>query len=265
MNVQVPGTVGHDGEPFHPQSPERGRRSVRAVMPAVAGMYIEGVSTREVEAVMRGFGIESLSSSQVSRATRLLDDELQAWRNRTPGEVKYLILDARCEKMRHGGVVRDGGVLSALGIGPDDHAVLRAARRAVPGGATWQRCPFHLAQNARHHTGSVEIRKRIGKQPKSVWNANDRARAEAGQADWLGKNVPDALAIFTLPEHHRKRRRTSNPMERAVRQELKRRTVKVRVLPGDDALLRPVSAILVEIDEKRAADTKACIKWGQDA
>ena len=58
------------------------RRSVRAVMLAVAEMYIKGVSTREVEAVMREFGIESLSSSQVSRAAKLLDDELEAWRNR---------------------------------------------------------------------------------------------------------------------------------------------------------------------------------------
>ena len=52
----------------------------RAVMLAVAEMYIKGVSTREVEAVMRAFGIESLSSSQVSRAAKLLDDELEAWR-----------------------------------------------------------------------------------------------------------------------------------------------------------------------------------------
>ncbi len=55
-------------------------------------------------------------------------------------------------------------------------------------------------------------------------------------------------------------------MERSVQQELKRRTAKVRVLPGDDALLRLVSAVLVEIDEKRASETKACIKWEcQDA
>jgi Transposase, Mutator family. len=47
---------------------------------------------------------------------------------------------------------------------------------------------------------------------------------------------------------------------------LKRRTVKVRVFPGDDALLRLVSAVLVEIDEKWASDTKAYIKWEcQDA
>ena len=120
VHVQVPKTAGHDGEPFYPQSLERGRRSVRAVMLAVAEMYIKGVSTREVEAVMREFGIESLSSSQVSRATKMLDEELQAWRDRPLGEIKYLILDARYEKMRHGGIVRDVAVLSAIGIGPGE-------------------------------------------------------------------------------------------------------------------------------------------------
>ena len=44
------------GEPFYTQSLERGRRSVRAVTLAVAEMYIKGVSTRDVEAVMREFG-----------------------------------------------------------------------------------------------------------------------------------------------------------------------------------------------------------------
>ncbi len=175
--VDVPKTAGHDGTPFYPQSLERGRRSVRAVMLAVAEMYVKGVSTREAEMVMREFGIESLSSSQVSRAAKLLDEELEAWRTRSLGEVKYLILDARYEKMRQGGIVRDAAVLSAIGIGPDerrrvlgvsvalseaevhwrvfleslqarglrgveyvvsdDHAGLRAARRAVFGGATW--------------------------------------------------------------------------------------------------------------------------------
>lgn len=55
--------------------------------------------------------------------------------------------------------------------------------------------------------------------------------------------MTEDLAVFTLPEHHRRRLRNSNLMERAVQQELKRRTVMVRVFPGDDALLRLVSAI----------------------
>ncbi|CUH39170.1 Transposase [Jannaschia seosinensis] len=222
--------------------------------------------------------------------------------------------------MRHGGVVRDAAVLSAIGIGPDerrrvlgvsvalseaevhwrgfleslvarglrgvefivsdDHSGLRAARRAVLGGATWQRCQFHLARNAIHHAPNVESRKRIGAELRTVWNASTLAKAETALAEivasyrtsapklaaWLEENAPEGLAVFTLPEHHRRRLRTSNPMERSVQQELKRRTVKVRVFPSDDALLRLVSAVLVEIDEKWASETKAYIKWEcQDA
>ena len=320
VTVQVPKTAGHEDAAFYPQSLERGRRSVRAVMLAVAEMYIKGVSTREVEAVMHEFGIESLSSSQVSRATKLLDGELEAWRRRPLGEIKYLFIDARYEKVRLGGVVRDAAVLSAIGIGPDerrhvlgvsvalseaevhwrafleslqargmrgveyvvsdDHAGLRAARRAVLGGANWQRCQFHLAQNAIHHAPSLGIRKSIGAELREVWNASTLAKAETALADlvtsyrdsapklaqWLEENVPEGLTVFALPEHHRRRLRTSNPIERAIQQEIKRRTVKVRVFPNEEALERLASAVLVEIDERWAVDTKAYIKWEcQDA
>ena len=315
VTVQVPKTSDHDGDPFYPQSLDRGRRSVRAVMLAVAEMYVKGVSTREVEAVMREFGIESLSSSQVRRAAKLLDDELQAWRTRPLGEIRYLILDARYEKMRHGGIVRDAAVLSAVGIGPDerrrvlgvsialseaevhwrafleslqargmrgveyvvsdDHAGLRAAHRAVLGGATWQRCQFHLARNAIHHAPSLAIRKRIGAELRAVWNAASLAKAETALAEliaayrdtasklaaWLEQSVPEGLAVFALPEHHRRRMRISNPMERAVQQELMRRTVKIRVFPNETSLERLVSAVLVEIDDRWAADANAYIKW----
>lgn len=314
VTVNVPKTAGHD-EPFYPQSLERGRRSSRAVMLAVAEMYVKGVSTRDAEAVMKEFGIESLSSTQVSRAAKLLDDELEAWRNRPLGEIRYLIVDARYEKVRDGGVVRDAAVLSAIGIGPDerrrvlgvscalseaevhwrafleslisrgmrgvqfvvsdDHAGLRAARKAVLTGATWQRCQFHLAQNAIHHAPSLAIRKRIGAELRQVWNAPDPNLATeslrrlvesyrdkaAKLATWLEDNVPDGLAVFTLPEAHRRRLRTSNPMERAIQQEIKRRTQKVRVFPNENSLERLVSAVLVEIDDKWASADKAYIKW----
>ena len=258
--------------------------------------------------------------SRQSRAAKLLDEELEAWRNRPLGEIKYLVLDARYEKMRHGGIVRDAAVISAIGIGPDErrrvlgvsvalseaevhwrafleglqargmrgveyvvsdeHAGLRAARRAVLGGATWQRCQFHLAQNAIHHAPNLAIRKRIGAELRAVWNAGTLAKAETALAElvtayrdaapklaaWLEKNVPEGLAVFSLPEPHRRRLRTSNPMERAVQQELKRRTSKVRVFPNDASLERLVSAVLVEIDDKWAANSKAYIKWEcQDA
>ena len=315
VTVNVPKTAGHD-EPFYPQSLERGRRSSRAVMLAVAEMYVKGVSTRDAEAVMKEFGIESLSSTQVSRAAKLLDDELEAWRTRPLGEIRYLIVDARYEKVREGGVVRDAAVLSAIGIGPDerrrvlgvscalseaevhwrafleslisrgmrgvqfvvsdDHAGLRAARKAVLTGATWQRCQFHLAQNAIHHAPTLAIRKRIGAELRQVWNAPDPNLATeslrrlvesyrdkaAKLAAWLEDNVPDGLAVFTLPEGHRRRLRTSNPMERAIQQEIKRRTQKVRVFPNEKSLERLVSAVLVEIDDKWASRRQGLHQMG---
>ena len=318
LALNVPKTAGHldgCGEPFYPQSLERGRRSSRAVMLAVAEMYVKGVSTRDVEAVMKEFGIDSLSSTQVSRAAKLLDEELEAWRNRELGEIRYLIVDARYEKARLGGVVRDVAVLSAIGIGPDerrrvlgvscalseaeihwraflesllkrgmhgvqfvvsdDHSGLQAARKAVLGGATWQRCQFHLAQNAIHHAPNLAISKRIGAELRHVWNAlglatateNLRLLVESYRdkapnlARWLEDNVPEGLSVFSLPEHHRRRLRTSNPIERGIQQELKRRTRKVRVFPNIESLERLVSAVLVEIDDKWNAASKAYIKW----
>jgi transposase-like protein len=80
-------------------------------------------------------------------------------------------------------------------------------------------------------------------------------------AAWLEDNIPEGLAVFELPEHHRRRMRTSNPMERGIQQELKRRTIKIRVFPGETSLLRLASAVLVEIDEKWASENKAYIKW----
>ena len=317
VTLQVPKTADHDA-PFYPQALERGRRSCRAVMLAVAEMYIKGVSTRDVEAVMQEFGLESLSSTQVSRAAKLLDEELEAWRNRPLGEIRYLILDARYEKVREGGVVRDAAVLSAIGIGPDqrrrvlgvscaiseaevhwrafleslvarglrgvsyivsdDHPGLGAARKAVLGGASWQRCQFHLAQNAIHHAPNITIKKAIGKELRRIWNAPDIkvAEAELGQlvaayrepapklANWLETAIPEGLAVFALPERHHKRLRTSNPMERSIQQEIKRRTVKVRVFPNEASLERLVTAILVEIDEKWATNDKPYITWKAD-
>ena len=185
--VDVPMTAGTD-EPFYPRSLERGTRSSRALMLAVAEMYVKGVSTRDIADILDNFSIDGLSSSQVSRASKLLDHDLEQWRNRALGGVRYLIMDARYEKVRIDGIVRDATILSAIGIGPDsrrsllgvsvvlseaevhwrlfldslvrrgsrgvrfitsdDHAGIGAARRAVFGGVTCQRCQFYLAQSA---------------------------------------------------------------------------------------------------------------------
>ena len=79
-------------------------------------------------------------------------------------------------------------------------------------------------------------------------------------AEWLEENVPEGFAVFALPHAHRRSMRTSNPMERAIQQELKRRTRIVRVFPNTASLLRLASAVLIQIDEKWATG-KTYINW----
>jgi putative transposase len=77
---------------------------------------VQGVSTRKVKAITEQLCGVSVSSTQVSNAARLLDDELEKWRNRALGEYPYLFLDAYYEQVREDGQVRDLAILTALGV-----------------------------------------------------------------------------------------------------------------------------------------------------
>jgi len=120
LELAIPQVRGLDdgAAGFYPQSLERGVRSERALKLALAEMYVQGVSTRKVMAITEKLCGFEVSSTQVSRAMQGLDTELQAWRDRPIGEIPYLILDARYEKVRHGGAVIDSAVLIAIGITP---------------------------------------------------------------------------------------------------------------------------------------------------
>ena len=264
-----------------------------------------------------------MSATQVSNATKKLDGELEAWRTRALAETRYLILDARYEKVRIDGVVRDATILTAIGVVPDgddpsvgrrrvlgvsvalseavvhwrefldslvargmrgvefvvsdDHAGLGAARRAALPGATWQRCQCHLQRNAFHRAPTAPVRKRIGAELREVWNAQGIEQAQAALdelveayrprhpkfADWLEHNAPEGLAVFSLPEAHRRKMRTTNGIERAIQQELKRRTRKIRVFPDVDSLMRVAAGLLVEVDEEWLTG-KAYVKWERE-
>jgi putative transposase len=114
LTVQVPPVRG-DVE-FYPSALERGVRSERALKLAIAEMYGQGASTRKVTDVMEQLCGFEVSSTPVSRASQLLDEELTAWRHRPLGKTNYLYVDARYEKMRHGGAVVSCAVLIAVGV-----------------------------------------------------------------------------------------------------------------------------------------------------
>ncbi len=103
---------------FYPTALEKGLRSERALVTTLAEMYVQGVFTRKVKAITEQlYGIE-ISAMQVSRAAAQLDGVLQEWRERPHGEITYLFMDARYEKVRDTGQVRDAAVLVASGITP---------------------------------------------------------------------------------------------------------------------------------------------------
>jgi transposase-like protein len=293
------------GEPvaFYPRSLERGLRSERALKLAIAEMYVQGVSTRRVTEITRELCGLEITSAQVSRAAAELDAELSAWRERPLGRCAYLLLDARYEKVRHGGAVRDCAVLVAMGvredgkrmllgvsvslseaevhwrsfleslrkrglevttlITSDDHAGMRAARRAVFPNVPWQRCQFHLQQNAQAYVPQLELRAAVASDLRSVYNAADRGAAEdqlrklvdkyrlaaPKLSEWMESNVPEGLTVFALPEPHRRRLRTVNGLER-VNRELYRRTRVATLFPNEASLLRLVSALTAEISEE---------------
>ena len=119
LNLQIPKV--RDGVSFYPASLERGLRSDRALLLGIAEMYLNGVSTRKVTSILEELCGLEITSSEVSRATAMLDKELDAWRNRSLREFPRLILDATFHKVRMDGVVRSAAILSAIGIDPTGH------------------------------------------------------------------------------------------------------------------------------------------------
>jgi transposase-like protein len=288
---------------FYPQALEKGLRSERALMLALAEMYVQGVSTRKVAAITEQLCGTSISSTQVRRAAAQLDGVLEAWRTRPLGVCPYLFLDARYEKVRQEGQVRDVAVLIASGVAPtgkrqllgvsvalgehevhwrsflqhlvarglcgvqlvisDDHAGLCAARQAVLGGVPWQRCQFHLQQNAQAYVLHQDMKAEVAADIRAIFNALNRTEAETllvkavqkyaktapRLAMWLETNILEGLTVFAFPEAHRRLIRTTNGLER-VNKEIRRRTRVVGIFPNDSACLRLVSAIAMEISDE---------------
>lgn len=95
----------------------RYQRSEKALLLAMAEMYVQGVSTRKVRAVTEELCGHGFSASTVSAATKQLDLELERVMHRPlTEEYPYLILDARYERVRENGVVRSRAVLVAIGV-----------------------------------------------------------------------------------------------------------------------------------------------------
>lgn len=96
---------------------ERYQRSEKALVAALAEMYVQGVSTRKVKAITEELCGHAFSASAISEINKKLDGELAAFASRRLEEVyPYLIVDARYEKVREAGVITSQAVLIAIGV-----------------------------------------------------------------------------------------------------------------------------------------------------
>ena len=289
---------------FYPSCIEKGLRSERALKVSLAQMYLQGVSTRKVAKITEELCGFEVSKSQVSQVSKELDEEFEKWRQRPLKTYLYLWLDARYEKVRHDGHVIDCAVLIAKGVDDnghrdilgvsvslseaeehwgrflqslidrglrdvkliisDSHSGLRAARRKIFPGIPWQRCQFHLQQNAGAYVTRKKQRAILGSEIRQIFNAatlqdaekflkelvNKYAKSNPKLSKWLEENIPEGLTVFNekIPIEHQRRLRTSNPLER-VNKEIKRRTRVACIFPNEAACLRLVTAVLIEISE----------------
>jgi transposase-like protein len=158
--------------------------------------------------------------------------------------------------------LRERGIGTPALIISDAHPGLGAARAAVFPGVPWQRCQFHLQQNAQAYVPKADQKLIVAGGIRRVFDAASLAEAEERLrqlvtqyrisapklAAWMEENLPDGFAVFSQPEAQRRRLRTSNACENLNRQ-VRRRTAVAGLFPNEASLLRLVSAILMEISE----------------
>jgi putative transposase len=288
---------------FSTQVFEQYQRSEKALVGALAQMYVQGVSTRKVAAITQELCGHEFSASSISAITQRLDEQLEQFSQRPLKEAfPYLVLDARYERVREGGVIVSRAILIALGIDwegrrqvlaveyanresqsswrdfllrltqrglqgvlfvvGDEHPGLKAAVREVLPQAWWQRCYVHFLRNALDYLP----RKADDDCLQELRWMYERRNVEEARRDlklwlekwatkypklcvWVESNIEETWTFYRLPVSHHKHFKSTNLLER-FNQEIKRRTLVVRIFPDEASCLRLVRAIAAEQHEE---------------
>jgi putative transposase len=288
---------------------DRYQRSEKALVSALAEMYVQGVSTRKVKKITEELCGHEFSASTISRINQGLDETLHKFAQRRLEEAyPYLILDAKYEKTREDGVVRSQAVLVAIGIHgegrreilgvelanresqtswreflaglrdrglhgvefvvSDDHKGLKKAIREILPEAAWQRCYVHFLRNALDHLPRKADDDCL-QELRWLYDRRNAHEARQDLAAWLGRwqdkypklclwveeHIEETWTFYRLPLPHHKHMKSTNMLER-INEELKRRTLVVRIFPNAASCLRLVRALAVEIHEGWLEDNR---------
>ena len=143
----------------------------------------------------------------------------------------------------------------------DDHAGLRRAIQEVLPEAVWQRCYVHFLRNALDYLPRKADDDCL-QELRWIYDRRDAQEARRDLAAWLLKwgkryaklcawveeNIEETFSFYRLPRQHHKNLKSTNMLERLM-EELKRRTLVVRIFPNAAACLRLVRALAIEIHE----------------
>jgi putative transposase len=150
----------------------------------------------------------------------------------------------------------------------DDHAGLKKAIAEVFTDAAWQRCYVHFLRNALDYLPRkadndcltelrwIYDRRSIdeARQDLAAWLRKWASRYPK-LCDWVESNIEETLTFYRLPRQHHKNLKSTNLLER-LNEEIKRRTLVVRIFPNTDACLRLIRALAVEMHENWIEATK---------
>jgi transposase-like protein len=212
---------------YFPGFLEPRRLAEKALTAVIQEAYIQGVSTRSVDDLVKAMGMSGISKSQVSRLVEEIDDKVQVFLTRPiEGDWPYLWIDATYIKVRQAGRIVSVAVTVAVGanadgrrevlgmaVGPSEAETfwtdfLRSlARRGLRGvklvisdahegikaavskvmNATWQRCRVHFMRNVMAHAG------KSGRRVVSAFIGTAFAQDDAASAKAQWRSIADQL------------------------------------------------------------------------
>lgn len=224
---------------YLPSFLEPRRRAEQALVAVVQEAYVNGVSTRKVDRLVEQMGLRGLSKDQVSRMCRGLDEQVQAFRQRPlEGAYPYLWLDAKVERVREPGGVRqkalviayavhESGIREVLGLDvgeaeteafwteflfslkarglsgvrlcvSDAHQGLRNAIARVLG-CRWQRCTVHFLRDMLGHCNR-STQPMIATAIRQIFNADSSQQAHAHLIEVVDRLQSPAPKVAALLE-----------------------------------------------------------------
>ncbi|NTF91446.1 IS256 family transposase [Agrobacterium rhizogenes] len=212
---------------YFPSFLEPRRMAEKALTAVIQEAYIQGISTRSVDDLVKAMGMSGISKSQVSRLCEEIDVKVKAFLDRPiEGEWPYIWIDATYLKVRRGGRIISVAAIIAVGVNADGRREVlgleigtseaepiwteflrKLTRRGLRGvklvvsdahesiktavskvlNATWQRCRVHFMRNALAHAG------KSGRRVVSAFIATAFAQEtpEAASTQW--RSVADQI------------------------------------------------------------------------